>query len=449
MVRRARRMRRPPRAGRRTERDVGGLDGDVGAGPDAMPRSACASAGASLTPSPTTATTSPAACRRCTSASLPSGSTSATTRSMPHLAAIEARSRPGRPSGAPASGRARAAPPPPPAAVGLTRSRDVQPRALACRRRDLDAVRAPADLDLDAVDHARHPHARPVCGTRPRREARRARPRAAAATAGPRGARSPPRRRPRSAGRRRGVAPFQRHAPSASSRPALGDGAGLVEDHRRDRPRLLEHLGALDQDAELGAAPRADHERRRRGEAERARARDDEHGDRRDHAGTQVVGQDRPSPRALRARRRSRAGRRQRRSRSASRWTRALPACASATSRVICASAVSAPTRVARTTSRPYVFTVAPATSSPGSTSTAETRRSASTGRRPRHPRRRRRRSPRVSPGRTTNTSPTASSVHGHEHLVSVAQDARLLRAEAPRARGSAACERRRARVSR
>ena len=36
------------------------------------------------------------------------------------------------------------------------------------------------------------------------------------------------------------------------------------------------------------------------------------------------------------------------------------------TSRAICASAVSAPTRVARTTSRPPAFTVAPVTASPG-----------------------------------------------------------------------------------
>ena len=48
----------------------------------------------------------------------------------------------------------------------------------------------------------------------------------------------------------------------------------------------------------------------------------------------------------------------------------ALPACASSTSRAICATAVSLPTRVARTSSRPNVLTVPPATSSPGPTST-------------------------------------------------------------------------------
>ena len=52
--------------------------------------------------------------------------------------------------------------------------------------------------------------------------------------------------------------------------------------------------------------------------------------------------------------------------RSASCCAGALPDCASVTSRPIWASAVSAPTRVARTTSRPPALTVAPATASPG-----------------------------------------------------------------------------------
>src|SRR5215207_4944219 len=56
--------------------------------------------------------------------------------------------------------------------------------------------------------------------------------------------------------------------------------------------------------------------------------------------------------------------------RSARRWTGALPVWASVTSRAICTSAVSAPTLVTRTTSRPPAFTVAPATSDPGLTST-------------------------------------------------------------------------------
>ncbi len=55
--------------------------------------------------------------------------------------------------------------------------------------------------------------------------------------------------------------------------------------------------------------------------------------------------------------------------RSARRCTSAFPLCASVTSRPIWASAVSAPTFVARTTSRPPTLTVAPITSSPGPTS--------------------------------------------------------------------------------
>ena len=56
--------------------------------------------------------------------------------------------------------------------------------------------------------------------------------------------------------------------------------------------------------------------------------------------------------------------------RSANRATRALPVCASETSRPIWASVVSEPTRVARATSRPEVFRVAPVRASPGPTST-------------------------------------------------------------------------------
>ena len=99
--------------------------------------------------------------------------------------------------------------------------------------------------------------------------------------------------------------------------------------------------------------------------------------------------------------------------RSASRWTSALPFCAASTSRAIWASRVSAPTRVARTTSRPPAFTVAPVTSSPGSTSTgtaSPVSMEASIADVPRTT------TPSVatrSPGRTTNSCPTASSSTG------------------------------------
>ena len=93
--------------------------------------------------------------------------------------------------------------------------------------------------------------------------------------------------------------------------------------------------------------------------------------------------------------------------RSANRCTGALPDWACATSRAICASWVSAPTRVARTTSRPLRLTVAPVTSSPSATSTgtlSPVTRLRSTAEAPATT------TPSVaifSPGRTTNSSPT------------------------------------------
>ena len=60
---------------------------------------------------------------------------------------------------------------------------------------------------------------------------------------------------------------------------AGGDGAGLVEHDGVDAPGVLEHVGALDQDAEARAATGAHQQRGRGGEAERAGAGDDEHGD--------------------------------------------------------------------------------------------------------------------------------------------------------------------------
>ena len=95
--------------------------------------------------------------------------------------------------------------------------------------------------------------------------------------------------------------------------------------------------------------------------------------------------------------------------RSASRCTWALPVCASSTIRAIWASWVSWPTRVARTTIRPSAFRVAPITSSPGATSTgtdSPVTRELSMLVRPVTT------TPSVatfSPGRTTNSSPTAS----------------------------------------
>ena len=77
--------------------------------------------------------------------------------------------------------------------------------------------------------------------------------------------------------------------------PTLGDRPGLVEDDRGDALRALEDLGALDEDPELRTASGADHERGRRREPERARARDDQHGDGRREGGGRIAGDDEPA----------------------------------------------------------------------------------------------------------------------------------------------------------
>ena len=133
----------------------------------------------------------------------------------------------------------------------------------------------------------------------------------------------------------------------------------------------------------------------------------------------------------------------------------AFPACASATSRAIWASAVSAPTRVARTTRRPWALTVAPATSSSGPTSTGtgspvsidwSTAEVPSTT------------TPSVaifSPGRTTKRSPTASSSMGtatstpsRSTLASFAPNSRSARSAAPERRRARASSQRPSRMS-
>ena len=99
--------------------------------------------------------------------------------------------------------------------------------------------------------------------------------------------------------------------------------------------------------------------------------------------------------------------------RSARRCTFALPDWASSTRRAICASWVSSPTRVARTTSRPPAFTVAPTTASPAPTSAgtdSPVTIEASTADDPDTI------TPSVaifSPGRTMNSSPTRSDEIG------------------------------------
>ena len=60
---------------------------------------------------------------------------------------------------------------------------------------------------------------------------------------------------------------------------SFGQRSRLVDDQCRYAFQDLERLGVAKQDAELGAAPGPDHDRHRRREPERARARDDQHGD--------------------------------------------------------------------------------------------------------------------------------------------------------------------------
>ena len=267
---------------------------------------------------------------------------------------------------------------------------------------------------------------------RRRRRARRPRPRTPspgrlANSVDARQAARPAPRRPRRWPGRSGArdAPRARRpaaAPRASSTPSAtidgdqrhaagGDRAGLVEHDRVDPAGALEHLRALDEDAELRAPAGADQQRRRRGQAERARAGDDQHGD---------GGGER--------RRRHRPCRRARQPSVATAMTmhdrhedgrdpvgqplhrRLAGLGLLRPGGPIWASAVSAPTRVARTTSRPPALTVAPTTPSPGPTSTGTlspvSMRGVDGRACPRRPRRRWRSSRRA--GRRTR-SPTAS----------------------------------------
>ncbi len=60
-------------------------------------------------------------------------------------------------------------------------------------------------------------------------------------------------------------------------RPAFGERAGLVDDEARQAARLLQRCGVADDDTHLRAASRAHHDRRRRGESQRAWTGDHEH----------------------------------------------------------------------------------------------------------------------------------------------------------------------------
>ena len=264
-------------------------------------------------------------------------------------------------------------------AVPARRARRSGPAASARRRAasscsgqheaPLGHQRRAADLDAVAVDHALDAEPVAVRERLDRRKPAELRREPRARSPARSGARRRPRARPRCGAARRGSC---RPRASTSTRLILPgrDRAGLVEHDRVDPARGLEDLGSLDQQAELRAAARADEQRGRRGEPERARAGDDQHRDGGGEGERRALAGGEPERRASRAAIAITTGTKTPETRSASRCTGALPDCASVTSRAICASAVSAPTFVARTTSRPPALTVAPTTSSPGCFST-------------------------------------------------------------------------------
>ena len=297
--------RRRRRAGRR--RRASGPTASIATSvpvPIARPRSAWASAGASLTPSPTIATTRPSACSRRTTSALSGGQHLGDhlvdadlggdgARGRLVVAGQQHRPQPERPQrgdglggrrldgvgddeqragrAVPAGGDRRSA-----RGLGAARARRRAPAAAASPSSASSdgrptTTRVPVDdaLDAEALAVRRSPRRR------------------AAAPSPARGARRSPGRsgaRRRARARRRAAAPRRGRRPSAtttstSAHPAGRDGAGLVEHDRVDLARGLEDLGALDQQAELRAAAGADQQRRRRREPERARAGDDQHGD--------------------------------------------------------------------------------------------------------------------------------------------------------------------------
>src|SRR5206468_4122126 len=206
--------------------------------PIASPRSACARAGASLTPSPTIATTAPVSWSRATTAALSAGRTSAITSSIPTSAATA--------------------------------------RAVSSLSPVRSTGRSPTHDERVPLDHACDAEAL-VVGERLDGRERIVPERGIGDRAGDRmlgGVLD----RPDQA--QRVGALHTRGGDHVDERQlALGDGAGLVEDDRVDAPRRLEHLRALDQEPELGAATGADEERRRGGQPQRARAGNDQHGD--------------------------------------------------------------------------------------------------------------------------------------------------------------------------
>ena len=362
--------------------------------PTASPRSACASAGASLTPSPdhgddlalrpaaaTPRPPCPRAAPRRRRSSMPTAARDrlggravvAGEQHRPQAERAELGDRvratrlhrvgddehargPRRPSRR--GPRSRPRPRPPARGVELAGrhalARKAPRPAATRRRRPRPRRRRPA---------SRRSRRRPAAG--------RARPAPRARSRGRSGAR----RRPPA--RRRGAAPparSPRRRTSARLMRPVGDGPGLVEQDGVDAARGLEHLGPLM--SRPSCAPRAVPTMSAVGVA-----RPSAQGQAMMRTATAALTAS-PAPCPATSQPASVAsasptttGTKTAETRSARRWTCALPDWASATSRAICASAVSAPTRVARTTRRPPAFTDPPATSSPGASRPGATRR--------------------------------------------------------------------------
>ena len=242
--------------------------------PIAMPTSACASAGASLMPSPAIATTRPSRCsrlitvalllgqhvgdapRRCRAAARPLARwrgcrRSASRRAGPRRAARERLRR----RGLDRIGDADQARQPPSTATNIT----VWPVARAARRR---ARPAPPASTPSVVASARDCRA---ATRRPSTVPRHALARSATRSPTPRGSDAARARRPRRSPRASGCSlPRSSAAASAQhvvfvdagrrrdrdqARLALGQRAGLVDDQRVDFPQQLDRLGVLEQHA--------------------------------------------------------------------------------------------------------------------------------------------------------------------------------------------------------
>ena len=313
--------------------------------PMAMPTSACASAGASLIPSPAIATTCPSAWSRRTAVAL-----FRRQHVRNHLVDAELR-RDGPGVGLVVAGQHHDSEPLRVQQADRLRSRrldrvrdadeaggraDRRPRTRPCRRRL--AGRPPGLRERPGVTFCSFMSARlPTSTSRPPAVPRMPCPvsdsKARGGAARRRRGRAPPRRRRRPADARSPVRPLPASASTSSSvnggtattarhpRLSFRQRAGLVHDQRVDPLEPLERFGVSDQHARAGAPARADHDGHRRRQAERARAGDDQHrnGAHQRVRQPRLGSPERSTPQTRSARRRRQPARTRRRPRSASR----------------------------------------------------------------------------------------------------------------------------------